>query len=165
MEPIMKENEYTKISTEKEWLVSLTKSKLLKFGYYYYNFSKIFSSEGIQVATLFPDIKKMRIRSTVPFVIPFFIFSIAAFLLGMLNTTDQMTGEVIKASSGKITTGVIIGILFLAGGILFLRSKLGRLKFLDASLKGGQLPIILYASLDVSELKSLRETIQRNISQ
>jgi hypothetical protein len=165
MEPIVKENEFTKISVEKDKLISLTKSKLLKFGYYYYFFSKIFSSQGIEAGALTGDIKKIHLRSTKPFVIPFFVFAIAALLIGMLNTKDQVTGEIINASSGKITTGIIFCVLFLASGILFLRSKAGRLRFLDASLKKGGLPIVLYASLDVSELKTLKELIENNSKQ
>ena len=66
----------------------------------------------------------------------------------------------IQVSNGFMTVWIMIGCLFLLGAILFLRSKLGRLKVMHTAYKGAN--IVLYASLDMEELKSLRQLIEKN---
>lgn len=160
METIMKENEFAKINSQEEYLVCLTKSRFLKFGYYWYFFSRIFSSTGVEVAIPVKEIKKMTIQSMSIASIVFFIFAAMSFGLGFLNDKDQFTGETIPASGSHITTGIIIGVILLACGFLYLRSKTGRLKVMHTYYKGT--PVVVYASLDISELKTLRELIEKN---
>jgi hypothetical protein len=160
MEAIVKENEFMKISVEKEQVLSVTKSKFLKFGYYWYVFSKLFTSTAIDAVVPTKDIKKLRIHGMKAASIPFFFFGLMAFVLGFVSNKNQETGEISYASSGSMITGIVIGILLIAGGIMFLRSKAGRLKVLWTHSQGT--PIPLYASLDVSELTALKQTIEDN---
>jgi hypothetical protein len=156
METIARENEFAKISLENGMLVSHTKSKFLKFGYYWYFFAKIFSSAPVETSIPLREIKKMRIQPMSIASITFFLLAAMSLGFGFIRFDDPETG--IKSAS-NVTTGVIVCLAFLACAFLFLRSKTGRLKVMHTYYKGT--PLVIYASLDVSELKSLRQLIEK----
>src|SRR4029078_9962512 len=112
--------------------------------------------EKVNLKVPVQSIKKMRIVSMGVVSVVFFIFAALSFGFGFLRFRDDMTGEM---GQNHVTTGVIFCILFLACGFLYLRSKMGRIKVLQTSF-GGSMPVLLYASTDIQELKALRELIK-----
>jgi hypothetical protein len=76
MDTLSKENEFAKVSMDNENLTCLTKSKFINMGYYY----KFSSPGGLLVTLPTREIKKIRIQSTFPVLLVFFIF--AAIFIG-----------------------------------------------------------------------------------
>jgi hypothetical protein len=146
MEPIMKENEFAKITFENGTLTSLVKSKFVK-KFYYYDFS---SSQDIGRTALTAEVKKMRIHSAKPIVYVLVFLAIVFFAAGYTYS--------IEGGSGDLVTGLILAILTLFAGFLFQRSKAGKLRVMWTYVKGSI--FVVYASLDVSELQSLRQAIE-----
>lgn len=152
--PVFKENEFAKFSIENEYIQNTAKTWFLKFGFYW----RIFPSKDIQVTVPIAEIKKMTVRGSRIVGFIFFILAILIFGLGFLSGKDQLTGATTGPSGGQIITTSIIALLLSLFGILFLRSKTGRLKTLYTSYKG--IWVVLYASLDVEELKLLKQQIE-----
>lgn len=156
----MKENEFTRIKTEQENLVCLAKSRYIKFMFYYMIFS---SKQEMEIEIPVKEIREMRIYKVGLFwLFPIIAFAIASIGIGALNNTDQDTGEKIYATTGQTITGIIFCIIFLLIGFFILRSKWGRLKIIQTTYKG--CPLVLYASTDMEELRSLRKLIQDDIT-
>jgi hypothetical protein len=145
MEPITKENDFTKIILEKGKLTSLTKSTFIKIFYYY-----TFSSSNIEIIASPGDAKKMRIHSTKPILFVLIFLAIIFFIAGYAYS--------IEGGSGDLVTGLVLAIITLFAAFLFQRSKAGKLNVLWTYVKGSI--TVLYASPDVSELQSLRQAIQ-----
>lgn len=159
METIDRENEFVKLNLVDGFLISgVKKGFFLKmYGYSYFTSAGIPTIEKIKVKVPPALIKKMRIENMGIISIVFFLLGAMAFGFGFLTGKDQDTGEL---EGPHIMTGTIVAVILIGLGILYLRSKSGRVKVLQTSVDGS-LPMLLYASLDVEELKSLRELIKR----
>lgn len=163
MEIIDRENEFTKLRWEKEgYLHTFVKSKFLKFGFNYYMGTKLLSSEPFESSIPITDIKKLKIQGTKPITWIFYIFAALSFGLGFLNGHDSFTGQSIPAPSGNIAIGAVIAGMLVLLGILFGRSKTGRLNYLFTNFKGT--PVVIYGSMDINELISLRQQIESKLS-
>lgn len=159
MQPISKENEFSKLTLDAGSLECTTKSKFLKFGYYYYYSGWIFfSSKPVVKKLQIGEIRKMRIMSMWIVSIVFFILAAMIFGLGFLNGKDKYTGETIPPPTSQIMTATIIALVLAGLGFLYLKSKTGRLKVLQASLDGT--PMVLYSSTDKTELEELKKTLE-----
>ncbi|MBS1918900.1 MAG: hypothetical protein JST17_01475 [Bacteroidetes bacterium] len=154
--PILKENEFAKLSIQNKTLQSTAKSWFLKFGFYW----RLFPSPDIEITLPADEIKKMSIRGSKIVGFVFFILAAVIFGLGFIPGKDQITGETVNASSGQIITTTIITMLLVFLGIWFLRSKTGRLKTLYTSYKGAW--VVLYASQDKEELNFLKQLIEKS---
>ncbi len=159
MDIIDRENEFAKLTMTDGFLISGAKKRFLKMGYSYSYFTSagIPTIEKINIKVPVASIKKMRIVSMGIISIVFFLLGAMAFGFGFLTGKDQETGE---PEGPNIMTGTIIAVILIALGILYLRSKMGRVKVLQTSVSGS-LPMLLYASTDIQELKSLRELIKK----
>lgn len=127
------------------------------YSYSYFSSAGIPTIEKIKLKVPIASIKKMRIVSMGIVSIVFFLLAALAFGAGFFRGVDQETGE---PGSTHILAGTIVAVILIGLGILYLRSKMGRVKVLQTAV-GGNLPMLLYASLDKNELKSLRELIKK----
>jgi len=159
METIDRENEFAKLQLIDGFLVTGAKKRFLKFGYNYSYFSSagIPTIEKVKLKVAVMSIKKMPVMSMGIISIVFFLLAAMSFGIGFFRGVDQETGE---QGQDHIVAGTIVAVILAGLGILYLRSKMGRVKVLQTSI-GGNLPILLYASLDIAELKALRELIKK----
>lgn len=162
MDPINRENEFTKVSWHGGMILIQVKSRFLKFGFNYYTGTKILSSSPLETSIPVTAIKKLKIQGTKPVTFIFFLFAALAFGLGFLNGQDPITGEITGPSGSHIATGTIIALILVALGLLFMKSKTGRLKYLFTSYEGT--PFVIYGSLDKDELIQLRQAIQNKVA-
>lgn len=156
--PVSKENEFAKITSEEKLLHCTVKSWFLKFGFYW----KIFPSPDFQVTLPVTEIKKMTIRGHKVVGWVFFILAAMVFGFGFISGKDQITGQITGPSSEQIITTSIIALVLVLLGFFFLRSKTGRLKTLYTTYNG--VPVVLYASPDIEELKSLKQLIGSSVN-
>ena len=159
METIERENEFAKLHLVDGFLVTGAKKRFLKLGYNYSYFSSagIPTIEKVKLKVPVMSIKKMRILGMGIVFIVFFLLAVFSFGMGFVRGIDQETGE---QGPTHIAAGTIIAVILTALGILYLRSKMGRVKVLQTSI-GGNLPMLVFASLDIAELKALRELIKK----
>lgn len=159
METIDRENEFAKLQLTDGFLVTGAKKRFLKFGYNYSYFSSagIPTIEKVKLKVAVLSIKKMPVMSMGIISIVFFLLAAMSFGIGFFRGVDQQTGE---QGPDHTAAGTIIAVVLAGPGVLYLRSKMGRVKVLRTSI-GGNLPILLYASLDIAKLKALRELIKK----
>lgn len=161
METIDRENKYAKLSFLNNFLITGAKHWYLKMSYSYsYAYFPSFFLEVDKIDLKIPvlSIRKMRIISMGIISIAFFLLAAMFLVFGLIHMQDPVTGE--DRSIVPLTTSIIICLTLSALGFLYLRTKFGRLRVLQSSIRGGR-PMLIYASSDIEELKSLRELIKK----
>lgn len=159
MEAIDRENKYAKLNFLNGYLITGAKHWYLKLSYsysYIYYPSYFLEIDKIDLKIPVLSIKKMRIISLGIISIAFFLLAVMFLAFGLIHYTDPTTGQ--NEPIIPTATGLILGLILSALGFLYLRTKFGRLRVLQTSIRGkGQM--LIYASSDIEELKSLRELI------
>lgn len=167
MEPLTKENQFAKISIENDVITSTTKSWFLKLGYYWQVlpsglFTLNLSPKDVTHTLLVREIKKMSIRGSAIAGYALLFIGVFIFLLQLIVYSNATDNEATGSSGGRVALIIIAAIFFLLG-VLFLLSKISKVKTLYTTY-GGE-TVIIYASPDMSEIKALQEAIENNKQQ